>query len=59
MAQCRDCGRDDMEWLETAWGWWLYLGDRPHVCGRFRRQRAVYMFARGLYDLKIKLKRAA
>jgi hypothetical protein len=50
---------DDLDWMETHIGWLLYFGDRPHVCGKFRRQRAVWLFARGLYDLKTKLKRAA
>ena len=59
MAQCRDCGRDDLEWLETAFGWLLYGSGRPHICGKRRRWRAVQAFYRGLYDVRRSWRKAA
>ena len=59
MAQCRDCGLDDLELRFTAWGLWLYGMGRPHFCGAWRRQRAVQAFYAGLYDPQISLRKAA
>jgi|HubBroStandDraft_1064217.scaffolds.fasta_scaffold73164_2 hypothetical protein len=59
MATCRDCGLDDLEWIETEWGYVLFAEDVPHVCGAFRRFRAVQAFYRGLYDLREAWKKAA
>lgn len=41
MTTCKLCGLEGLRWVETDGKWRLYLGDALHLCGKFRRQKAV------------------
>jgi hypothetical protein len=59
MPICDKCGKRGLTWIDSDWGWMLYLGASPHFCGKWRRLRAVQAFYRGLYELRKKGKKAA
>ena len=59
MAVCVKCGKQGLVWQYVNGALILYSRYAPHLCGAFRRQRAIRAFHMGLYGLGRKLKKAA